>query len=96
MCSCTPPDILARRARQQGKSVLTASVQDVGIATQLKFEQALKKDGLSRRDLGREKFIDHAKMEDKREEPFLNSKKIGLFMYLEKECSYLMRVTRIR
>ena len=58
----TIQDILARRARQQGKSVLWLPGTDhAGIATQTKVEQALKKDGLSRRDLGREKFIDHAK-----------------------------------
>jgi valyl-tRNA synthetase len=58
----TIQDILARRARQQGKSVLWLPGTDhAGIATQTKVEQALKKDGMSRQELGREKFIDHAK-----------------------------------
>lgn len=58
----TIQDILARRARQSGKSVLWLPGTDhAGIATQTKVEQALKKDGMSRRELGRENFIDHAK-----------------------------------
>ena len=55
-------DILARRARQQGKSVLWLPGTDhAGIATQTKVEQALRNQGKSRIDLGRENFIDHAK-----------------------------------
>ena len=55
-------DILARRARQQGKSVLWLPGTDhAGIATQTKVEQALRNQGKSRIDLGREHFIDHAK-----------------------------------
>jgi valyl-tRNA synthetase len=58
----TIQDILARRARQHGKSVLWLPGTDhAGIATQTKVEQALKKDGMSRREMGRENFIDHAK-----------------------------------
>ena len=55
-------DILARRARQQVKSVLWLPGTDhAGIATQTKVEQALRNQGKSRIDLGRENFIDHAK-----------------------------------
>ena len=56
-------DILARRARQQGKSVLWLPGTDhAGIATQTKVEQALRNEGKSRTDLGRDNFIDHAKL----------------------------------
>ncbi len=59
----TIQDILARRARQQGKSVLWLPGTDhAGIATQTKVERALKDEGKSRMDLGRENFIDHAKL----------------------------------
>jgi valyl-tRNA synthetase len=59
----TIQDILARRARQQGKSVLWLPGTDhAGIATQTKVEQALRNEGKSRTDLGRENFIDHAKL----------------------------------
>ena len=57
----TIQDILARRARQEGKSVLWLPGTDhAGIATQTKVEQALLKEGKSRRDLGRDKFLEHA------------------------------------
>ena len=53
----TIQDILARRARQLGKSVLWLPGTDhAGIATQTKVEQALKKEGRSRESLGREEF----------------------------------------
>ncbi|MDG1139121.1 MAG: valine--tRNA ligase [Opitutales bacterium] len=53
----TIQDILARRARQLGKSVLWLPGTDhAGIATQTKVEQALKKEGSSRQALGREEF----------------------------------------
>jgi valyl-tRNA synthetase len=59
----TIQDILARRARQQGKSVLWLPGTDhAGIATQTKVERALKDEGKSRMNLGRENFIDHAKL----------------------------------
>ena len=53
-------DILARRARQKGKEVLWLPGTDhAGIATQTKVERELKKnEGLGRRDLGREKFLE--------------------------------------
>jgi valyl-tRNA synthetase len=52
-------DILARRARQNGKEVLWLPGTDhAGIATQAKVERELReKEGVSRRDLGREEFL---------------------------------------
>ena len=53
----TIQDILARRARQQGKEVLWLPGTDhAGIATQSRVEAKLRKEGTSRRELGREKF----------------------------------------
>tara|TARA_A100001015_G_scaffold224083_1_gene252591 strand:+ start:1366 stop:2070 length:705 start_codon:yes stop_codon:yes gene_type:complete len=57
----TIQDILARRARQEGMSVLWLPGTDhAGIATQTKVEQALFKEGKSRQELGRSNFLDHA------------------------------------
>lgn len=57
----TIQDILARRARQEGKSVLWLPGTDhAGIATQTKVEQALAKEGKSRQELGRKNFLEHA------------------------------------
>ncbi len=52
-------DILARRARQKGKEVLWLPGTDhAGIATQAKVEREVReKEGVSRRDLGREEFL---------------------------------------
>ncbi len=52
-------DILARRARQNGKEVLWLPGTDhAGIATQAKVEREVReKEGVSRRDLGREEFL---------------------------------------
>ncbi len=52
-------DILARRARQQGKEVLWLPGTDhAGIATQAKVERELREtEGIGRRDLGREEFL---------------------------------------
>ena len=59
----TIQDILARRARQKGKSVLWLPGTDhAGIATQTKVEQSLRNEGKTRADLGRENFLEHAKM----------------------------------
>ena len=54
---------LGRRARQKGKSVLWLPGTDhAGIATQTKVEQSLRNEGKTRADLGRENFLEHAKM----------------------------------
>ncbi len=52
-------DILARRARQQGKEVLWLPGTDhAGIATQTKVENKVREaEGTTRRELGREKFL---------------------------------------
>jgi valyl-tRNA synthetase len=54
-------DILARRARQNGCEVLWLPGTDhAGIATQTKVERELRKnEGVGRRDIGREKFLEH-------------------------------------
>ncbi len=57
----TIQDILARRARAQGKEVLWLPGTDhAGIATQTKVEKKLREDeGKTRREVGREKFLEH-------------------------------------
>ena len=56
----TIQDILCRRARQQGREVLWLPGTDhAGIATQAKVERELReKEGKTRRDLGREAFLE--------------------------------------
>ena len=57
----TIQDILVRRARQQGKSALWMPGTDhAGIATQSKVEKALRDEGKTRHDLGREGFVKRA------------------------------------
>jgi valyl-tRNA synthetase len=58
----TIQDILARKARMDGKEVLWLPGTDhAGIATQAVVEKTLRKEGLMRHreDLGREKFLEH-------------------------------------
>ena len=55
----TLQDVLIRVKRMQGYSALWVPGTDhAGIATQIKVEEALRKEGLTRYDLGREKFLD--------------------------------------
>ncbi len=56
----TLQDILARRARQEGKEVLWLPGTDhAGIATQAKVERELREsEGKTRHDLGRERFLE--------------------------------------
>ena len=55
----TLQDILIRYNRMQGKKVLWQPGTDhAGIATQMVVERNLAKEGLTRHDLGREKFIE--------------------------------------
>ena len=56
---CTLQDILTRFKRMQGYSTLWVPGTDhAGIATQIKVEEELRvKEGLTRYDLGREKFL---------------------------------------
>jgi valyl-tRNA synthetase len=58
----TIQDVLARRARMNGKEVLWLPGTDhAGIATQTMVEKALRKEGTSRRELGREPFLDRVR-----------------------------------
>ncbi|GAK03188.1 valyl-tRNA synthetase [Geomicrobium sp. JCM 19037] len=55
----TLQDIIARQKRMEGKDMLWLPGMDhAGIATQSKVEQKLKEEGRSRREMGREKFLD--------------------------------------
>ena len=55
----TLQDILIRHKRMQGYNTLWMPGTDhAGIATQIKVEEMLQKEGLSRHDLGRDKFIE--------------------------------------
>ena len=55
----TIQDILIRRKRMQGYDTLWLPGTDhAGIATQIKVEEHLSKEGLTRHDLGREKFLE--------------------------------------
>src|SRR6266699_1894841 len=58
----TIQDILARKARMEGKEVLWLPGTDhAGIATQVQVEKMLRKQGQlkHRDDIGREKFLEH-------------------------------------
>ncbi len=56
---CTLQDILVRVKRMQGFDALWLPGSDhAGIATQTKVEQKLREEGVSRYDLGREKFLE--------------------------------------
>ena len=57
---CTLQDILIRFKRMQGYAALWVPGTDhAGIATQIKVEEELRvKEGLTRYDLGREKFLE--------------------------------------
>ena len=58
---CAIQDILTRWRRMQGRRTLWLPGTDhAGIATQAKVEEALAEDGLSKYDLGREKFVEKA------------------------------------
>lgn len=55
----TLPDIIIRRKRMQGYDTLWLPGMDhASIATQAKVEEKLKQQGISRYDLGREKFLE--------------------------------------
>ena len=56
-----PDDIIVRYKKMMGYDVLWVPGMDhAGIATQAKVEEKLRKQGISRYDLGREKFLDVA------------------------------------
>ena len=55
----TIQDVLTRFKRMQGYAALwVPGVDHAGIATQIKVEEELRKEGLTRYDLGREKFLE--------------------------------------
>jgi valyl-tRNA synthetase len=55
---CTLPDVLVRWKRMEGYASLWLPGTDhAGIATQIKVEEKLRQEGLSRHDLGREEFV---------------------------------------
>ena len=57
----TLPDILVRRARMQGKAALYQPGTDhAGIAVHVVLERQWRKEGKSRFDMGREKFLEEA------------------------------------
>ena len=52
-------DVLIRFKRMQGYAALwVPGVDHAGIATQIRVEEELRKEGLTRYDLGREKFLE--------------------------------------
>src|SRR5262249_10500298 len=57
--TCTLEDILVRYHRMRGQNTLWQPGQDhAGIATQTVVERLLKREGKTRHDLGREKFLE--------------------------------------
>lgn len=57
----TLQDIISRYQRMKGKDMLWLSGMDhAGIATQAKVDARLKEEGISRYDIGREKFLERA------------------------------------
>ncbi|MGB5701171.1 MAG: class I tRNA ligase family protein [Polyangiales bacterium] len=58
-CRTTFEDVLCRHKRMQGYNTLwVPGIDHAGIATQVVVERQLKNEGLTRHDLGREKFIE--------------------------------------
>lgn len=61
MLNNTLQDVLIRRARMQGKNACWVPGTDhASIATEAKVVNKLKDEGLSKKDIGREKFIEYA------------------------------------
>ena len=57
----TIQDVLVRRARMQGKSTLWLPGMDhASIATEAKVTKMLKEEGINKREIGREEFLNHA------------------------------------
>lgn len=77
----TMQDILVRMKRMQGyKTLWIPGIDHAGIATQNVVEKQLKKEGLTRHDLGREKFIERVQAwKEKYGNSILNQfKKLGI------------------
>mgnify|MGYP006272183187 CR=1 FL=1 len=61
MLNNTIQDVLVRRARMQGKNACWVPGTDhASIATEAKVVQKLRKDGIKKSDLSRDKFMEHA------------------------------------
>ena len=61
MLNNTIQDVLIRRARMQGKNACWVPGTDhASIATEAKVVNKLSTEGISKEDIGREKFIEHA------------------------------------
>src|SRR6185312_15360073 len=59
MLNNTVHDVIVRRKRMQGFNTLWLPGMDhAGISTQVVVEKQLQKEGLTRHDLGREKFVE--------------------------------------
>ena len=57
-CRTTFEDVLIRHKRMEGYNTLwVPGIDHAGIATQVVVERQLEREGLTRHDLGREKFI---------------------------------------
>lgn len=85
----TVMDILCRFNRQQGKNVLWIPGMDhAGIATQNVVERQLKEEGLTRDDLGREKFIERvwSWKEEKGGHILSQIRRIGASVDWSREC----------
>jgi len=85
----TIQDILCRFNRQQGKNVLWVPGTDhAGIATQNVVERQLKEEGLTRHDLGREKFIDRVWdwKKEKGDHILTQIRRIGASVDWSREC----------
>lgn len=85
----TVQDILCRYMRQQGKNVLWIPGTDhAGIATQNVVERQLKKEGLTRDDLGREKFVERVWEWKKEKGDFILNqiRRLGASVDWSREC----------
>jgi len=61
MLNNTLQDVMIRRARMQGKNACWVPGTDhASIATEAKVVNKLKEEGISKEDIGREKFLEHA------------------------------------
>ncbi len=84
----TIQDLLARYNRLKGYDVLWVPGMDhAGIATQAKVDERLKKEGISRYDLGREKFLERAWDWKKEYSDFIRNQwaKLGISVDYRKE-----------
>ncbi|HIW12888.1 MAG TPA: valine--tRNA ligase [Candidatus Salinicoccus stercoripullorum] len=84
----TLQDIITRMKRMQGYEVLYLPGMDhAGIATQAKVDARLREQGISRHEIGREKFLEHAWNWKEEYASFIRSQweKLGLGLDYDKE-----------